>query len=143
LGITVLDRASAEGVETGEVGASDSALTLVLRPILKLDGGAKPVGVVSPVPSTSSLSAKLLLREGGSTDTEGFANGFELANGILVSVVDEEEYEGKFEFADRDEDALLAKANEAEGTEPEVGTEKEDFPVEVAIVTLRSSRSLL
>jgi hypothetical protein len=87
LGMTVLDIVSEEGVETGDVGAKDSALTLVRRPMLKLEGGAKAVvGVESPVVSIESLSVKLLLREGGSTLKEGAAKGLELVKGVEESV---------------------------------------------------------
>jgi hypothetical protein len=119
-----------EGVETGEVGANDSALTLVLRPMLKLEGGRKVEGVTS-LPSTSvvSLLPRLLLREGGSTETAGTANGLAFEKGMSVSEV--EGPGGNVEVADRDEEALATEfVNEFR-------------PAALLAASRRSSRSLL
>lgn len=56
---------SLEGVLTGEVGLSDSALTLVRRPMWKFGGGAKVEVVVDSLSLVVSLPVRLPLREAG------------------------------------------------------------------------------
>lgn len=121
----------------GDVGLSDSALTLVRRPMWKFEGGTKAeAGAMSP--SVVSLPVILPFREAGWISTVGAApKGFELAKGMAVSDVDVE-----IEGTAREEAAPAAA--EEEGTDPGSGAPlKLALALDEAAVNRRSSRSLL